>query len=199
VNNTTKILTFLGLMLLLFFILVWFTGCYTPSKARKQFGRVAATYPTIPADYCGRVYPCDTLYNGADTITTVDTIYTDPEVEIYTDTILVQNPFDYVTISFKKDSVYLFHLNEWKAVKNKMKPVTITKTVTIRDTIKLLNTASLDACNIERKAETERANNEQQLKEKFRGQRNTAWWILAGIGASGLLYLFFMFRRKAIK
>lgn len=197
-KRTTQILTFGALVLLLVVIILMFTGCYTKQKATVQHGKAVVTYPEIGADYCARTYPCVDGIVKTDTVITLDTIYTDPEIEILTDTILIQNPFDYVTISFKKDSVYLFHLNKWQAVKNQMAPKSIVKTVTIRDTIRVKDLAELDLCKIVRDEAVMNLKQSEYLKEKYRNQRNGLRWLVAGIGALGLLWLFFAIRKRVI-
>lgn len=165
-----------GLLILIVCILIIvLSGCYSFKKAKTQFGRASATYPELPADYCNRVYPCvDSLIKG-DSVTVYDTLWGAGET-IY-DT-------EYIN-----DTVYLS-----KVI---IKPVTITKTVRVVDTIRLNNTAALDLCSIARDGAIRLAEDYKAEAEKWRKTAKNRFWIIAGIGAAGLLWLVLFIRRKA--
>lgn len=172
---------FSALVVALIIILLFMTSCTTPEK---MLGKVVGEKPGIVADYCARTYPCLPSEIRSDTITVYDTLWGQPSVQIYSDTVRVN------------DTVRIV-----KTVRSS--PATITRTVTIRDSVKIIDKAALDACMIERKQETERANKEQKAKEEFRISRNM-WrlkaigtWIM--VGAAGFLWLLFYIKRRTKK
>lgn len=161
-------------------LIVTAAGCYTLPKAKTQHGKAVSTFPVIGADFCARVYPCLPSEIRSDTVTVFDTLWGEPTIEVLTDTLKFNDTLRIV-----------------KTVQLPSK--TITRTVTIRDSIRVIDKAALDKCEIERKQETTRANSEQQLKEKFRGQRNKAYFIIAGLGLLIGLWAFFRFRKRTKK
>lgn len=180
-STQKQLWTFAGLVVAIVLMVLLFTSCTTPEK---MFGKVVGEKPGIVADYCARTYPCLPSEIRSDTITVYDTLWGQPSVQIYSDTVRVN------------DTVRIV-----KTVRSS--PATITRTVTIRDSVKIIDKAALDACMIERKQETERANKEQKAKEEFRTSRNM-WrskaigtWIM--VGAAGFLWLLFYIKRKTKK
>lgn len=111
---------------LFLFLLV---SCYSQKKATQQFGKAAATYPIIPAQYCAITYPPKTTVLKGDTVTLIDTLQMAGNV--ITDTLV---SLDTIRITTTKT----------------LPGQTITKTVHVTDTISIENTAQLKVCELER-------------------------------------------------
>lgn len=180
-NRRLNIYAFVGLIVLLVLMILFFTSCYTEKKANQQHGKAVATFPKIGADYCARTYPCLPGEVKSDTVIVTDTLWGALPVEIYSDTVRVN------------DTVRIV-----KTVQSPSK--IITRTVTIKDTIQIQDKAALDKSEIERKSETGRANKEQSEKEKYRSSRNSwrtkaiATWSILGLIAG--VYIFLFIKRK---
>lgn len=163
----------------LILITIILSSCYTRPVANKQHGRAIATFPDIGAEFCARIYPCDTTGTKSDTVTVLDTLWTDPEIEILYDTTTVND-----TIRIVKTLPAITKV--------------VTKTVTIRDTIRIKDQADLDACNIEKSKVIQLANDQTAERKKYQ-KRATKWTIAAIImGSLILLWLFLAIRKRVI-
>lgn len=158
-------------------VILVLSGCYSFDKANKQHGRAVATFPTIGADYCARVYPPqDSVIKGdsvivIDTLTLPGTVTTDTVQVLGTDTIRITKT---VTLPAKE----------------------IIKTVYIHDTALVVDRAALDACNIEKRQLTAALGTEQARADKYQSQARTRGWALLGLLAAGGVWLYFKFTRK---
>lgn len=164
------------------FLVFLLVGCYSHQKATNQHGRAVATFPDIGADYCARTYPPkDSLIKG-DSVIVLDTIYQGGETFI--DTVIVPST----------DSVRV-----WITKTVQLPAKVVTRTVTIRDTVVKINTALLDACQIEKRKLTDALTVEQKRADKYQGQAKQRLWILLGIAGAFLVWLFFRLKRKKPK
>lgn len=154
------------------------SSCYTKQKAQKQFGRAAVTYPEVAADYCGRVYPPkDTFINGQ-VIYKIDTLYSDGEVLILSDTVVI------------RDTVFI--------TKVKKIPTVIRETVFKTDTIIKENNAATEAATIQLNSALQRlAERTAELKSwKFTAKKR--FWGMIGLLAV-LLFVAYLLTRKMNK
>lgn len=167
------------LTLLLLFVA---TGCYTKQKATSQFGKAAAAYPELPADYCARTYPSstDTVVKGV-TTTVFDTIYTGGETL-----------FDTVVVMDTKYITKTIQLPGTKVIERTVRVDTVEKVST-----KLL--AALDLCSIERGKAITLATDKTKEADKWKRIAKRRFWIIAGMGAAMALGLFVALRRKVVK
>ncbi len=151
------------------------TSCgYPYRKAQAQFGRAAATFPELPAGYCARVYPPkDSLIKG-DTVTTYDTLWG----EGHTDTLY----------SFHRDTVRLIIYKPGQ---------TIVQTVRVTDTLRVVNTAAVDACRIDNTRLVRLQAEDRLTADKWRAIARKRFWIILGLGAGIVLGIFLIVRKKA--
>ena len=134
-------------------------GCYTQQKARQQFGKAAAAYPLIPAQYCAVTYPPkDSLIKG-DSVVTFDTLWGAGRVD--------------TLYSFHRDTVYITMTRPGK---------TIIQTVRVTDTIQIVNTAALSACQIENGDLSGLLKAKTAEYDKWREIARTRFWIILGLG-----------------
>lgn len=152
------------------------TGCYGPKVAKKQHGRAVYSYPELGADYCARIYPPDTTFLPGDTLRTFDTIHVGGSVH-----------FDTV-YSARRDTVYITKYIQLPGTH------TIERQV-IRDTVRQIDGAALDAANIERKRVTDLLAGETADRKKFQGRAKKYIWILIAIGGLGLIIGYFKLRK----
>lgn len=150
------------------------TGCYGPKKAREQHARAVVAYPELGADYCARTYPPDTTFLPGDTLITFDTIHVGGSVH-----------FDTV-YSSRRDTVYITRYVQGQH--------TIERQV-IRDTIRQVDGAALDAANIERKRVTDLLAGETSDRKKFQKRAKNYLWVLIAIGGIGLIIGYFKLRK----
>lgn len=168
------VILWIAAMLLLALVAMILPGCYNYRKAVTQHGRSVVTYPAIGADYCSRTYPCrDSLIKG-DSVIVYDTLYGAGEVTHDTTTV--------------RDTV--------RVTKVVFRPVTVTKTVRITDTIRVTDPAALDACTIAKDGAIRLAEDYKAEAAKWRETARTRFWIIAGIGAVGLIGLLLFLKRK---
>lgn len=162
-------------IIILSILLVLLAGCYTKKKAVTQHGRSVATYPEIGADYCARIYPPTNTVIKGDSIVTVDSIF-----------IAGEQFFDTVRV----DSIV-------RITKTITLPAKIiTQRVVITDTVRVVDNAALDLCNIEKRAATLALTTEQDRADKYKARAAKYLKILIGLGALLLLGLFLRFRKK---
>lgn len=165
-------------VVLLLFVVSCLTSCYTHKKAQQQFGRAAATYPELPAEYCARIYPPkDSLIKG-DTVITFDTLW--GASEIHFDTVY----------SFRKDTVFITKIVPGK---------TIIQTITVKDTIQIVNTAEVDYWKIQANKAINLATDKTKESDKWKRIAKKRWWIILGMGAGIALGIFVLIRRKLVK
>ena len=159
-------------------LIILLAGCYTRQKAQKQHGRVAATYPEIPADYCARMYPAkDSLIKG-DSIFVSDTIFTGGNVSFDTTIIM--------------DTKYITKTIQLPGTK-------IIERIYKTDTIVKVNTAALDLCSIERRDAIFLAKDKTAEADKWRKIAKKRFWMLLGAGFVITLGLFGFLRKKLTK
>jgi hypothetical protein len=143
---------------LVWIILLLMIGCNSVRKAAKIFDK----HEPDAAIYCAVKFPVrDTIIQG-DTVTTTDTLW---GMELVHDT-TVNKTMDTVTIHITK-------------------PVTVTRTLTIHDTVYRENTARvtvLQNANSELSRNvadlTEQRDNLQAFKDRMRGKVHIPWWWL---------------------
>jgi len=158
-------------------LLILLTGCYTRKVAVRQHAKAVVFDPKIGADFCAGTYPCLTDPVGSDTVTVYDTLWGDPEVQILTDTVMVN------------DTVRITNTVQLPAK-------TVIKTVTIRDTIKVKDQAALASCEGYRNEATRLQGEERAERLKYQGRARKYLWGIIGLVGSGLLLIFFRLRRK---
>ncbi len=152
------------------------SGCFSQKQAQKQFGKVAAVYPGIPADYCARVYPPkESLIIGKDSIR-VDTLWGDV---IIRDTLVER----------KVDTVRIYYTTQ-------LPGKVITKTSVRVDTIYQENKARVDLLNIDLGKALTIATDKTKESDKWRRIAKIRFWIIAGLGAVLLTVLALVIKWK---
>lgn len=156
-------------VVIILFVLLFFSGCYSERKAKDQFSKAAIAYPAIPAEYCATAFPVkDSIIKG-DSIISFDTLYI--EGGIVTDTVI------------DKDTV---RITTTKTLPAKI----ITNTVHIRDTLIQENTAKIKACEIDKNKMIgllEKKTSESESWQAKAKKRGKIMWLLIliiiGLGA----------------
>jgi hypothetical protein len=159
------------IVVLLSFLVV---SCYSTKKAEKQFGRAAATYPTIPAAYCAATYPTKTVFVKGDTIVISDTIQKDGT--IVEDTLIT---FDTVRITITKI----------------LPAQVITKTIHVTDTIIQENTAKLSLCELERGKALDLLSVANKKADTFESKAKVRLWVIISFLLAFLISLYFNLRK----
>lgn len=152
-------------------VAVLFSSCYSERRARSQFGKAAASYPLVAAEYCGITFPPrDSLIKG-DSVVTFDTLFVGGSVR-----------FDTVTLRGLSDTIRITKIVQ-------LPGTVITQRVFIHDTLQVVNTAALKACELVKDqavfhlTEMTAASNAWEKKAKKR------FWILFGIGLVGVAFI----------
>tara|TARA_R110000868_G_scaffold229616_1_gene482716 strand:+ start:507 stop:1037 length:531 start_codon:yes stop_codon:yes gene_type:complete len=156
-------------------------SCYGPKLAQKQFGRAAASFPEIGADYCARTFPPvpgETI-PGKDSII-IDTIYFDQAADTLTTT---RNDTTIRTILLTGPR--------------------ITTTIRRTDTIRMENRAAWYLCDQDRRKAIQVATDQRAAADRWRGLARNRFWIIWALIAIILAYtgyrlnkLFWQFQTK---
>lgn len=162
-------------------LFIFISGCYSEKKARQQFGKAAAAYPTIPAEYCAQTFPPQKEFiRGKDSvIRVIDTILEDNAGVTY-DTVI------------SHDTVVITKTHQ---LPNKI----ITKTFVRTDTVYAENKAALQACNLALRASVQNEGVERKEADKWRKIALRRFWIIVGLGVGIVLWMFALVRRKVVK
>jgi len=146
------------------------SGCYTERTARNRFHKVAANYPTIPAEYCADKFKCkDSVYERVE--------YIHGDTMVFSDTVTVIKPGEPIVR-------------------------TITKTITLHDTLKSVkieyqtDKAALALSEMRLQEMTFKQQNTQAELDSRTSSRNTWRWIAIGLIAAIAIGVVLMIWRK---
>lgn len=149
-------------------VAVLLSSCYGERKARSQFGKAAAAYPLVAAEYCGITFPPkDSLIKG-DSIVTFDTLFVGGSVR-----------FDTLTLRGLSDTIRITKIIE-------LPGKVITQRIFIHDTLQVVNTAALKACEIALHQSVVNEGIERTSAAAWRKKAKQRFWILLGIGIVGI-------------
>lgn len=173
--SSTQILLFY--LCLLAMAAMMLSGCYNQSKAVKQIAKAQLKYPELIADNCAKSFPPKEVFiKGKDSII-LDTIYQG------------ENIFDTL---YHNDTIIIYKTSA---------PKVITKTVIKTDTIKIVNTAQLEAttirlnnCNIEKAAQAKHY--EEVISNKAKSARQLRNVLIAIILILVLMYVYEKYFKK---
>ena len=155
-------------------------SCYTPRKAKISLGKAVTTYPEVGQEYCAITYPPKTNYIKGDTITKVDTFYS--EGSTMYDTIR----------SIKNDTIRIIKTIQLPGTK-------IIERSIVHDTAYIENTAALELARGDARRAVALATDKTAEADKWRKIARKRFWIIAGMGAGLALGLFLFIRRKVTK
>jgi len=162
----------LNILLYAGFVMAVLSGCYSQSKAKGQFGKAVTAYPVIGADFCALTYPPkDRLIKG-DTVHTTDTFYTEGSTQY--DTIRVKD----------SDTIRIIKTIQLPGTK------TIEKYF-IHDTLQVVNTAELKACQLSLADGLRIANDYKSKYEIADKKAHTRFWMIIGLAALVAAYVGF--------
>lgn len=152
-------------------IAVLLSSCYSERKARSQFGKAAAAYPLVAAEYCGITFPPkDSLIKG-DSVVTFDTLFVGGSVR-----------FDTVTLRGLSDTIRITKIVQ-------LPGAVITQRIFIHDTLQVVNTAALKACEIALHQSVVNEGIERTSAAKWQKIAKKRFWILFGIGLVGVAFI----------
>lgn len=164
-----------AVVLILILFVLSLCSCYTPRKAKGDFGKAVTAYPEIGATFCAITYPAkDSLIKG-DSIVTYDTLW--GEGEIHFDTIY----------SRSKDTVYITKFIHGNIIR---------ETIRTTDTVRVVDMAALTSCRLEQGKIVDLLTDKTAEVSALRKLAKKRFWVIAGMGAAIGLWLFLFIRRK---
>jgi len=202
----------LGVYIFIAVVLAWviiaFTSCYSERKAKSQFSKAAVAYPKIPADYCAATFPVHNTTDSSAYLESLKTIDSLTSV-LLNDNLLSQDERQSLILEIERirglivepkncdslsDAIYKL-ANKEKQRGDKLQ-VAYNNLVTashelkpIHDTVE--NKAALKACQIDNSTMTDLLAQRTAEVEKYKGQAKKRGYIMWGLLLAILLVIGF--------